>query len=192
MEPTTLKYDYSKFINRLEHYSRINPDPNDCVINAMQLLGLLSNIESGLLRLELKCWSENNGGLPQHIVLSMFKTIYPKYKFDFKSTTDPQEFDYYLTKLPDNQISFCGISRIDGSAHVFLVIKSNGHIYIVDPQIYVYPYGKQIYNLQDDFFNNVSKIHVLYVDKNGHSVGYLKPRYSDKRISEELSQMEID
>ena len=190
MIPATIKYNFSKFIIRLEYYLRINSDPNDCVINAMQLLGLLSNIESGLLRIELKCWSERNGGLPLSVILSMFKTIYPFYNFDFIKSNNPDHFVDYLTRImPNNSISFCGISRKNGSCHVFLVIKSSNQIYIVDPQTYTYPYGKQIYNLQDDFFTNVSKIHVLFVDKDE---GYLKPRYSDKRISEELSQMEID
>ena len=189
MIPATLKYNYHKFIDRLEHYLRINSDPNDCVINAMQLLGLLSNIESGLLRLELTCWSEHTGGLPPNVIMSMFKTIYPTYNFEFKNSTNSHDFIDYLSNLPNNHISFCGISRKDGSGHVFLVIKSSNQIYIADPQTYPYPYGKQIYNLQDDFFNNVYKVHVLYVDKNE---GHLKPRYRVMNIHKESFQMEID
>ena len=80
MEPLTINYDVNSLLNQLVEFIRLYPDPNDCVINAMQVLGVVDVKQAGIMRTISPCCP---GGLVPNQITQILETIYPMYKFNF-------------------------------------------------------------------------------------------------------------
>jgi hypothetical protein len=100
--------------------------PTDCVINALQLFGLLDIVTSNLLRISAYGFT-----ITKEKIEMMF-ILFKGNNFDFKSTTNFHEFAQQIeTFLKPGYAVFAGYTD-----HVFILArKTNGVIVLIDPQI---------------------------------------------------------
>jgi hypothetical protein len=105
------------------HVKRYRAD--DCVINAIQLLGLITPREAHLMRFFLK------GGLDGEYIGDLFSVLLPDYNWKFQGYTNPDTFFQRISELEVDQVIFCGYT-----GHVFLIGRAaDGHLYSLDPQV---------------------------------------------------------
>ena len=116
----------------IEKFRRIASRSNDCVINAMQIIGMISVKEAALLRIV-----GGDTGLTPIVITKMFTLYIPK-KFLFKEM-DFQLFQQNINQIELGQVVFAGYSQVTQGKtfnHVFLIGKNrNNKIYLVDPQL---------------------------------------------------------
>jgi hypothetical protein len=116
----------------IEKFRRIASRSNDCVINAMQIIGMISDNEAALLRIV-----GGDTGLTPIAITKMF-TLYIRKKFLFKEM-DFQRFQQNINQIELGQVVFAGYSQVTQGKtfnHVFLIGKNrNNKIYLVDPQL---------------------------------------------------------
>lgn len=112
--------------------------PMDCVINAMQVLGLITNKEGGLLRVTQNA---TEFGFDPVQIAKLFKTCFYfdsglQLLKDFSFDIFPIDaFRSYIDTCPIGQGLLCGI-RTPELAHVFIIAKQlNGAFMILDPQL---------------------------------------------------------
>jgi hypothetical protein len=117
---------------QLMTFKRIVNSPMDCVISAMQIIGLLDFFSANVLRLTL---------VGQHgITLEEIENIFSLrtgQKFVFQPTKDINEFISTVnSKLPKNHVIFCGIKYTETCMrHVLLIGRGeDGRIIKIDPQ----------------------------------------------------------
>jgi hypothetical protein len=115
----------------IEKFRRLFATPTDCVINAMQIIGMLDNLTGNLLRISLP----ENTTINSEQIEKIF-TLYTGKFFNFTPTNDFLEFSNYLrTNLKSGQVAFAGYTKIDNTSHVFLLGRlDNGTIMYIDPQ----------------------------------------------------------
>ena len=141
----------------LEQFVRLGGGtPMDCVINAMQILGLITNKEGHLLRVTLNA---TDFGFSEYQIALLFKTCFyfdtqqqflKEFSFNQFSET---EFETYIDTCPLGQGILCGI-RTNMISHVFIVTrKLDGNFAILDPQFN----GQQICNGSWDCINRYMK-----------------------------------
>jgi hypothetical protein len=117
--------------SQLDGFKRHVPHSSDCVINAMQLLGLIDERTGDLMRITaitLKGLSK------EQIEKLMERTT--GYKYDYRSSSSYQDFFAAATQLEAGRAIFCGIKRSNGTSHAFIIGRGlNGTLYFIDPQI---------------------------------------------------------
>jgi hypothetical protein len=117
--------------SQLDGFKRHVHNSSDCVINAMQLLGLIDERTGDLMRITAMPLS---GFHQQQIEKLMERTT--SYKYDFRSSSSYQEFLTAITQLEASRAIFCGIKRSNGTSHAFIIGRGvNGTLYFIDPQI---------------------------------------------------------
>ncbi len=62
----------------LTRFRRSHPKPNDCVINALEILGILETHSADITRIFV-----GDDGLLQHQIEKVFEITYPGKKWDF-------------------------------------------------------------------------------------------------------------
>jgi hypothetical protein len=114
------------------NFKRHIKSPMDCVINALQLMGILDTLSSNMLR--ISCVGTN--GFQKDQIEKLF-ILYIGLNFEFKATND---FDDLLntidTQLLPGHVVFAGYSLKGSSGHVFIIGRYlNGQLVYIDPQI---------------------------------------------------------
>ena len=125
---------------QIQLFNRKVISPQDCVINAMQIIGMLDIYTANLLRITLV----GQYGIDQPQIEKIF-ILYYGFTFKFDPVTSFQEFSNDITRcLQVGHVAFAGYQSVNGTKHVFLIgRKTDGHFYYIDPQI------NQICNLAD-------------------------------------------
>jgi len=122
---------FSMSDSQLDGFKRHVAHSSDCVINAMQLLGLIDERTGDLMRITAMPLS---GFHQQQIEKLMERTT--GYKYDFRSSSSYREFLTAVTQLEADRAIFCGIKRSNGTSHAFIIGRGrNGTLYFIDPQI---------------------------------------------------------
>lgn len=117
--------------SQLDGFKRHVPHSSDCVINAMQLLGLIDERTGDLMRITAM---PLRGFHQQQIEKLMERTT--GYKYDFRSKSSYEDFFAAATQLEAGRAIFCGIKRSNGPSHVFIIGRGlNRTLYFIDPQI---------------------------------------------------------
>lgn len=158
----------------------------DCVINAMQLIGLIDNFSANILRLTS---ISKLHGISKDEIEKIFAFKFNR-KFAFEPTTNFNTFKdsvlYYLNdalektksgvvpigrsagRMIEGLVAFCGVEYQDNTKHVFLIgINPDKNIFKIDPQV-----NPPICNLTQDplciqsLTNNVKTYYLLYVHPN--------------------------
>lgn len=116
----------------LLHFERLANHNNDCVINALQILGLIDSKHAGIMRILVK----PGYGVQKNEFQSILQLLYPSFRWKFIRYTNVDRFIKKLMEiLPNGTVSFCGIKWREGSKHVFLVGKAlTGEFVIIDGQ----------------------------------------------------------
>jgi len=117
-------------IFKIQYVPRLNPSNVDCVVNAMEILGILSREEAGLVRQRI------GGGIsPQHF-LQKFKEKNPEYNYDFIQISMRELIPWIINEMPSLSMIFCGYLHHNDIGHVYLIGKDNkGKIFLFDPQL---------------------------------------------------------
>lgn len=119
--------------------------PADCVINAMQIIGMITPDVANIMRVE-RHEAQGSGFTPTQIK-EFFRAVYHReYQFD-KS----YGFDDFANRinncLSTSHVSFCGWEDSNNMKHVFLIGRTEQDIfYFIDPQI-----GPNLLNLSENF-----------------------------------------
>ena len=123
----------------LKTFRRHVKSPMDCVINALQIIGVLDNFSSNLIR--LTCVGQQ--GITQEQIQNIF-TLYSviqetPYEFLFmeaRGFNQAKVFeDVIIAGLQPQNILFCGYEK-NGFKHVFLLGRYlDGRIMYIDPQV---------------------------------------------------------
>jgi len=104
--------------------------PRDCVINAMELIGILDGQNADIARILI-----GDTGAQIKQIEDIFEVVEPRFKWKFYKFTNIQTLAQFTSNelKPQNTI-FCGYEGTEG--HVFLIAKGNdGKVYYVDPQV---------------------------------------------------------
>jgi len=116
-------------INNIINVPRINPTNMDCVVNAMEILGILNRYEAGLIR-----QITPQGILPEHFI-EQFEKVNPEYKYKFVQISMAELPVWIENEMPRLRMIFCGY--LDGNiGHVYIIAKDNNNkIFLLDPQL---------------------------------------------------------
>lgn len=118
--------------DQLITFKRIVNSPMDCVVSAMQIIGLLDFFSANVLRLTLV----GKHGITLDEIENIFSLRSGK-KFVFQPTKDINEFISMVNvNLPINHVIFCGIKYTETCMrHVLLIGREqDGRIVKIDPQ----------------------------------------------------------
>tara|TARA_Y100000592_G_C5465742_1_gene316589 strand:- start:202 stop:846 length:645 start_codon:yes stop_codon:yes gene_type:complete len=105
--------------------------PKDCVINAMQMLGIIEETPADLMRVLVG----ENFGITKEQLQSCFEILYRKENLSwrFETYTNITTLSNFVKdKLSPSRAILCGYDN----KHVFLIAKSeNGEMFMIDPQL---------------------------------------------------------
>lgn len=136
--------------NNIDNFRRNFARPRDCLINALQLLGLVDSIEALNLRIRY-----GNFGFEQQEIVNFFNNYYNLFHC-FSSYDNLQDILYVISQLPIGVGFLSGVQFHNGEKHVFITAKDlNGNILVLDPQR-----QPSIVSL-DDYLNNSSLFYIL-------------------------------
>lgn len=104
--------------------------PRDCVINALETLGLIDNRTADFMRIMV-----GNIGLTGEQVEDILNYEYKGHNFVFYETSIEYLSMFSANYLRPNSVMFCGIEYEDGGKHAFVIGKDiNGLIRYIDAQ----------------------------------------------------------
>ena len=167
MEVATFKFSYDK----IREFKRI-VKKKDCVINAIQLLGIADVNSANIMRIMV-----GGVGLSIKQIEDIFEVVKESYKWGFKEI-NIETLSYIVSnKMTPMSAIFCGYKRKNG--HVFLIVKGyNNEILYIDPQL-----GYPCSLLTDTCFNMIKDMDSYYV------LVYEKKKYIE--VKDEDVVMEI-
>jgi hypothetical protein len=145
--------EFNLSFENFNNFKRLVQHPNDCVINAMELIGLIDSENADIMRIITP-----PGGLFLTQILGIFdyKTE-TKFDWTFAGTKNGQEFIDGVKTIGNNMMIFCGATLKDFQ-HVFLIAKDNeGTIAVVDPQ-----YANTVVPFKDYFLEVLKSASMFY------------------------------
>jgi hypothetical protein len=119
----------------LKNFTRRVIKPKDCVINALQLIGLVDANHAELMRILV-----GEDGVMLDKVESIFnffgkKSTYVFKKYYSKDPNDVANVQNIIDQLPPGICLFAGLKHKSGNKHVFILGKyNNGSYVVIDPQ----------------------------------------------------------
>jgi hypothetical protein len=129
-----VKYSVSQFYitdENLAKFGRWVKKPMDCVINALEIIGILEKNSADLMRIAV-----GDVGLQIFQIEEIFKYMYPNFSWQFYRYTNIQTLENFcIHELQPSRVIFCGYN-MKGFKHVFLIGKTNNNqILYIDPQV---------------------------------------------------------
>lgn len=145
---------------QIQSFRRNVLSPKDCVINAMQIIGMLDIYTANLMRITLV----GQHGIDQSQIEKIF-ILYYGYTFKFDPITSFQDVSNTISCLQVGHVAFAGYQDVNGAKHVFLIgRKTDGHFYYIDPQI------NKICNLADpQCLQYIANKQFYFLLKNNHT-----------------------
>jgi hypothetical protein len=107
--------------------------PKDCVINALQVLGLIEERSAEIMRIMV-----GDSGISANQIEEIFEFTYPNQKFKFKEQSVLNLWNILDLMPYDNpSVVFAGVEYKGGGGHVFIIERSamGGHFKILDPHV---------------------------------------------------------
>lgn len=137
----------------ITRFRRFVKKPMDCVINALEIIGILDDIRADILRIAV-----GDQGLNTDQIVSIFKLLKPLFKWRFFRYTNLETLSQYtVNEMKHGHVVFCGYRGYNPVTetyvgHVFLIGKYlNGNLVYIDPQI------PTVCRLDDDQCQNLIK-----------------------------------
>jgi hypothetical protein len=147
------------FDENLKSFKRLIDKPMDCVVNAMQIIGVINSTTADLLRIKA------GKQVFQIDEIEKMFTLYFPHIFKFKSMDGVEWVNQIKQILKPGHVMFVGYSDKNGPGHVFLVGRlatDSKDIIMLDPQL---PPGYQYCPLKDDrcfdFISNKTNYYIL-------------------------------
>lgn len=124
--------------DNLIRFKREVKKPRDCVINALEIIGILNDVNADLMRIAV-----GDTGLGTNQIESIFCYVERRFHWRFIRYTNIKTLeDFCLHNLKPSHVIFCGYSKeVNGGIfkHVFLIGKTNQlEVLYIDPQINVF------------------------------------------------------
>jgi len=116
-------------INHEVNFRRLFRSPMDCVISALQYIGVLDSDAGNIMRIT----TVGSVGITQEQIEMIFAIKY-RCNFNFKGFTDFNEFARIIVTLPIGNILFAGYKTLTNVKHVFIFVNLDGRIFYMDPQ----------------------------------------------------------
>lgn len=137
-------------------FARYKSHNMDCVINALEILGVVDQKCAGIIRTLFKEY-----GVKLEYIEDFFKTASPEYEWGH---TAYQNFDSFKnkieTELTVNHVCFCVVDWKTGGTHAFLIAREeDGNFVLIDGQINTYCYLNE--SSCYSYFNDVSVFRTL-------------------------------
>jgi len=154
--PTWGTLEISNFLisdQSISDFKRLSSKPpTDCVISALQIIGILDFFTANVLRITKIA---SGAGIDENEIELIFSLRTNK-RFIFMPTTDVNEFAQYVKKhLQPGNVVFCGVTYMSGQKHVFLIGKDlNGRLIKIDPQV---PYPLCFLESNDECYQNFAE-----------------------------------
>jgi hypothetical protein len=128
--PFTIAQFYISDDNLLK-FRRLVKKPRDCVINALELLGVLEAVPADLMRIVV-----GDTGINASQIEQIFSYVQPSARWRFFRYTDIKTLEQFAYQgLQPSHVIFCGYQK-NGFKHVFIVGKNHhGQILYIDPQV---------------------------------------------------------
>ena len=126
-------YNVAQFMltdDAIRKFRRWVKKPRDCVINAMELLGILDQQNADIARILI-----GDTGAQIKQIEDIFTIVEPAHNWNFYKFSNVQTLAQFTTNelKPQNAI-FCGYTGNEG--HVFLIAKGiDNKVYYIDPQV---------------------------------------------------------
>jgi hypothetical protein len=115
---------------QLTNIQRTVVKPRDCVVNAMEIIGIADSRSADIMRIMV-----GDVGVQAEQIEDIFQFLF-KRPFVFTYDSDINKLSNYVAEnLKINHVIFLGVHYINGDKHVFLIGKDmNGGIIYIDPQ----------------------------------------------------------
>ena len=128
-------FTQERFNKILSSCKRLNPCKNDCVVNALEIIDILTPEEAGQKRNEIK--NRNLLGLQADEFIKIFNEAKPNYYHTLEHIhmEGPDGLiNWIKTKMLPGRIIFCAFKSWDGVGHVYMIGKLQTKILLIDPQ----------------------------------------------------------
>lgn len=117
----------------IQNFRRWVKKPMDCVINALEIVGIIDQTNADLMRIAV-----GDFGLNVSQIESIFEYVSAltpsRFSYKFFRYTNLQSLSNICAAMPLNTVIFCGYNK-NNFKHVFLIGKtSNSDIIYIDPQ----------------------------------------------------------
>jgi hypothetical protein len=114
----------------LMKFFKLVDKPNDCVINALQIIGILDRLNADLMRVAV-----GDIGLIDTQIKDIFKVVVPSKQWRFLRYTNVKDLaEFTSLYMKPGHVIFCGYEEHKIN-HVFLVGKTmSGNVLYIDPQ----------------------------------------------------------
>jgi hypothetical protein len=123
-------YQIAEFTLRPDQFTRIEARPNDCVINAIQLIGGFDAGHSEVMRILV-----GDIGITKEKIVKIFnRVLATDYIWKFVRYDNMNRIIKHADNMPNNTVIFCGC-KTNNIGHVFLIDKNNDIIRLIDPQM---------------------------------------------------------
>ena len=110
---------------------RLNRSNADCVVNAMEILGIINSKEAGLQRSRI-----GSSGIMPEDFLQKFHNTNPDYIYRFAQISMNELMPWINNDMPKLTMIFCGYKDQKNIGHVYIIAKdSDGKIFLLDPQL---------------------------------------------------------
>lgn len=117
--------------DNIESFKGMNPNPTDCVINAMEILGLIDSTSAGIARIIVR-----DMGVITTRISEIFEFI-TKIKHNWVTYRDKESFSSIVGSLSPGHAFFI-LAEFYGSdmSHAIVIAKNlSGEVFVLDPQI---------------------------------------------------------
>jgi hypothetical protein len=120
----------------LKNFTRRVINPKDCVINALQILGIVDAYHADLMRIMVG----EQGVMLEQIekIFNFFakKSVYRFKEYDSKNPNDVIKIKNIIREIPNGTCLFAGLEKkTTGGRHVFILARyDNGSHVVIDPQ----------------------------------------------------------
>lgn len=146
--------DLKKFIRKL-------PADKDCVINAIQLIGLIDARTADLMRILV-----GNKGIDKDEIEKIFKWVIPEYYWEFSylpiNHKNKEFIEVIFKDIPSKHIIFCGVTFNNGNNHVIIIGKTkDNQLVSIDPQAFPNPIILGFNNIKKYYLSNAQIIYFL-------------------------------
>jgi hypothetical protein len=125
-------YEYAKFSissDNVRDFKRWIKKPQDCVINALELLKIVDSRTADIMRI-----ITGDFGISQDHVEEIFNYSFPQKQWSFLESTEIQNLSDIVADMPAQSSIFCGYEDPE-KAHVFIIAKTDKGSFYIDPQL---------------------------------------------------------
>lgn len=112
-------------------FTRHLPAPNDCVINLLEFLQLVTPHDAAIMRIFV-----GQTGVDMDAILAIFKFLFPNYEWRFQGVQDWNGVIDVVSNIEPGHVNFSGVQWKNGARHVMMMGRTlDNKVWLIDPQI---------------------------------------------------------